>query len=229
MHKGLVEKDTEVAYFKSVIIVSKKDFIEIKQFLNEDPKIKIVKTEGLSQYEAFIKEMVEYGGFDRKTLEEILKGNEDAPLSRKSNLVSDWCKQQEEKKDKDKKDKAEESKDAKEEVKEAKKEDTGKETKEEIKEEVIDTSASKDKVEDKQTHEKKEDSKETKEDKETFDENTIFNLEKNDKFNKIFESVSKYGSTNYDDQSNKPKKQRGALFNSVYNINNDNVEGDYLN
>lgn len=92
MHKGLVDKDTEVAYFKSVVIVSRKDFIEIKQFLTEDPKIKVVSNEGLSQYEAFIKEMVEYAGFDRKTLEDILKGNEDAPLSRKSNLVSDWCK-----------------------------------------------------------------------------------------------------------------------------------------
>ena len=32
-------------------------------------------------------------------------------------------------------------------------------------------------------------------------------FEKNEKFTKVFEDVKKYGSTSYDDQSNKPKKE----------------------
>lgn len=134
---------------------------------------------------------------------------------------------QEENKDKEKKDKPEEAKhpvESKEETKDTKTTKVAQkhDTKEDTKEEVIDTSASKDKA-DKSKHADK-----SKQDKAAFDADTIFDLEKNDKFTKVFESVSKYGNTSYDDQSSKPKKQRGALFNTVYTIKNDNVEGDYL-
>ena len=210
MHKELVKKDLEIAYFKSIMIVSKEDFIEIKQFLNEDPIVKAVKVEGKSQNDALIQELVEFGGFDENQLKEILKGNEDATISRKSNLISEWWIKQEEKI------KLEENKTNNQESKE--------ETKNSLHEETIDTFTS----QGIENNNSEKDNKQNLEDKNAFDEDTIFNLEKNDKFTQILESVSKYGSSNYEDQSNKPKKQRGDLLNSVYIINNRNIEGDYL-
>ena len=71
--------------------------------------------------------MIEYAGFEKETLKEILKGNEDAPLSKKTNLISDWCKKQEESKDKDKEKEKDKNKD-----KEKKKDDKGEDEEEKI-------------------------------------------------------------------------------------------------
>jgi hypothetical protein len=179
--------------------------------------------------------MVEFAGFDKKVLEEILKGNEDAALSKKTNLISDWCKKQEEKKAEAKKEKEEGKEESKKETKDEKK--TEKEEKKTTKptlvqkigqskkdagEEVIDTSGKKTKdLEDKKSPEKEE------EEKDIFDTETIFGLENDEKFKKVFESVKKYGSTNYNDEGNKPKKARGTLFNTIYNVKGDNIEGEY--
>ena len=193
------------------MIVSKEQFIEIKQFLNEDPIVKAVKVQGKSQNDALIQELVKFGGFDEKQLKEVLKGNEVAPISRKSNLISEWwIKKEEQNKT------LEESK--------ANNQESKEETKNSLQEEIIDTFTSQ-RIE---NNNSEKDNKQSGEDKNAFDEDTIFNLEKNDKFTQILESVSKYGSTNYEDQSNQPKKQRGDLHNRVYNINNRNIEGDYL-
>jgi hypothetical protein len=85
MQKSLIEKDTEIAYFRSVVLLSKTDYDELKIFLKEDPKIKIVSTEGLSSHDKFVKEMIEFGGFDKKTIDEILKDNVASNTSKKTN------------------------------------------------------------------------------------------------------------------------------------------------
>ena len=189
MHKELVKIDKEISNLKSIIILSKVDFIEIKQLLNENPDIKFEKIEEISRNDALNQESIEW--------------NEDASILRKSNLNSEWrIKEEQNKKLKKSKVNNQKSKE---------------ETKNSLHEEIIDTFTS-----------KKIDNKQNVEDKKVFDEDTIFDLEKNDKFIQILESLSEYGSTNYEGQSNKLKKQRGNLLNSVYSINNRNIEGDYL-
>lgn len=224
LQKELVEKDTDIAYFRSVVLVSKNDYNELRTFLKEDPKIKVVKTDGLTAHEAFIKQMVEYAGFKEETLREILKDATDAALSKKSNLISEWCKKQEENKDK-KDDKKEDKKDDKkiEEEKEApaSKLSPGEETivttkKTSHKEEKEEPA----KVDDKKTEEKTDSD---------LDPETIFGLEENEKYTKVFTQIAAYGSTNYNDEQNKPKKVKGALFNNVYNVNSNNVESEYSN
>ena len=174
--------------------------------------------------------MIEYGGFKEETLKEILKGNEDGALSKKTNLISDWCKKQEENKDKDKEKDKDKDKDKKE------------DDKEQLEEEKIPSSSkaakaakpsstkpSADAKEPDSEIVKEEEEEEDAKDKEGFDADDIFGLEKNEKFVKVFESVKKYGSTNYNDDQNKNKKQRGALYKSAYEINSDNIEGEYAN
>ena len=213
LHKEMVEKDVETAYFKSLVLISTSDFKQVKSFLEKDPKVKTINTTGLSSHQKFVKEMVEFGGFNEKDLAKILKDNEDSSLSKKTNLISDWCKEQEEKKEKKEEDK--------EESKTAKKLPVTGLAANVIDEDVIDTSS-------KKTLSKEEAKKEEAKDKE-FDPDTIFGLENNEKFTKVFDSVASYGSTNYDDSANKQKKPRGALFTEVYKINKDNIEGEYCN
>ena len=177
--------------------------------------------------------MIEYAGFKEETLKEILKGNEDEPLSKKTNLISDWCKKQEENKDKDKEK-------AKDKDKEKKEDDKGEDEEEKIPSsspkrvkkttEIAKPTVSKtDKETASEIVKEKDEDEEDYKDKEGFDPDDIFGLEKNENFTKVFESVKKYGSTNYNDDQNKNKKQRGALFKSAYDINSDNVEGEYAN
>ena len=51
MHKDIVEKDEESAYFKSVVLISKSDYEQLKTFLVKDPKVKTVDTTGLTAHE----------------------------------------------------------------------------------------------------------------------------------------------------------------------------------
>ena len=90
MHKDLVESDSELAYFRSVVLIGKEDYDEIKSFLQKDPKITVCKTDGLSHQEKFIKEMCEYGGFKEDKIKELLKDEGDSSLSKKTNIISDW-------------------------------------------------------------------------------------------------------------------------------------------
>ena len=220
MHQELLQKDSDLAYFRSVVLIGKSDYDNLKEFLEHDPQINVVNTTGLSAEEKFIKEMTEYGGFDEKTLREILKDSPDATLSQRTNLVADWYKEQQEKKDTKEEEKKDEFADYSE---LGLKSEIQEDVLSEDEWEIIDPSANprKSKVRKEKFDEDLQ--------KPEFDEETIFGLEKNDKYTGIFTQVSTYGNVNYQDNQNKPKKPRGILSEKVYGIKPNNLEGDYLN
>ena len=77
----------------------------MRHFLDEEVSFKGIPTvdEEWSEHQWFIENFVNFAGFERSVILKILKGYEKDSVSKKVSLISDYCKKEAEKKEKEEK------------------------------------------------------------------------------------------------------------------------------
>jgi hypothetical protein len=214
LHKELIEANKEVAFFKSIVVLSKTNFDHIKELVNDDPKFKRGSTDDMDAHETFLTELETFCNFDRSKLDNLFKGKEGESLSRKVSLLAEWTKNKgnEEKKEEQKEEVKEEVKQEQPEVTEEiigdHKQDEGKFTK--ILISILDI--------------------QYEENWDNMDSNPleIFGLENNNNITSNINELTNYANNNYSSSSHANVTKKGELCQKVYTIKENTIYGDYI-
>jgi hypothetical protein len=209
LHAKLIDIDKETAFFKSIILLDKKEYDICKKIMSEDPKINRGSTDDMDIHQTFIAELTTICKFDKKVLDELFKGKETDIFSKKISILNDWIK----------KNKAKEEK--KEENKEEEKKEEVKEAKEESKKEastIIDIGGDKDS------------SKEPAAKKPNIQDDPLktFGLMINSSLISNLDKIKEQIQANYNPPATTNNSSQVNLFEKVYTIKENSIIGDYL-
>jgi alpha-tubulin suppressor-like RCC1 family protein len=223
LHDEIAKVNRDIAYFKTIVLLEKEDYDELKLILSEDPKVKKGSTDDMELHQTFVSELTTFCKFEKEELDKLFEGKEHETFSAKLSILNDWIKEnskdKEEVKEESKEEAKEESKEeTKEESKEDPKEETKEEPKEETKEEIIGQAKEEDKAEDEPKIE--EDSPEN-------NPLTTFGLENVGDFSTNLNELCNYGDSSYNTQTTS-KTNREELQSKVYSVNERNIINDYL-
>ena len=92
IHDQLKTTNKNIAFFKSIVLVDRKDICSLIELLENDPKVKVASTDEMNLNETFISEITVFGGFNEKEVKKVLRGNESTNLSQKVALITKWMK-----------------------------------------------------------------------------------------------------------------------------------------
>ena len=92
IHDQLKTINKNIAFFKSIVLVDRKDICSLIELLENDPKVKIASTDEMNLNETFISEITTLGRFNEKEVKKVLRGNESTNLSQKVALITKWMK-----------------------------------------------------------------------------------------------------------------------------------------
>ena len=113
MHDKLVAlNNTNVAYFKSLILLTSSDFQDAQEIVANGAKTKRVSNDDMSEHQAFCEELKTFCNFEQEQLNTIFKDKEDSAMTDKIKLLMEWNnkKDKDEDKKKDEEDKKEDEK-----------------------------------------------------------------------------------------------------------------------
>ena len=203
LHDQLKEKDGNVAFFKTIMLVSNKSLEKLRQVINEDPAVKVGSTDEMSLNDAFISELTTFCGVSKKEVDKAIKGNEDATFEFKVSSVVKYLNSR--KNDKDSKHEKDE------------------ESKEEVKESV-----EIDQIESTETKKVKKEAKGTKEVRIEDNPLHLYGCDNDSHLDSLISQLGSFEDNNFIPVNNQNNDAEVDLFEKVYNVSHEAVLIEYM-